>query len=111
MKLCNTQNILYLYQKSSILYLAVGKQLIDSESAHDNEGNINFGADIEEICVILGNHLEFLHNLRNLEGRVLNVAHHEVVLLGDDIPRYVDIGRDSLRGNILQHQWWLKTKF
>ena len=87
MILCNTQNILYLYQKSSILYLAVGKQLIDSESAHDNEGNINFGTDIEEISVILGYHLEFLDNLRNLVWIVLDVAHHEVILLGDDVPR------------------------
>ena len=70
-------------------YLTVRKQFIDSKSAHDNEGNINFGTDIEEIGVVLGYHLELLHNLGNLVGIVLDVSHHEVVLLGDDVPRYV----------------------
>ena len=70
-------------------YLTVRKQFIDSKSAHDNEGNINFGPNIEEIGVVLGYHLEFLHNLGNLVGIVLDVSHHKIVFLGDDVPRYV----------------------
>ena len=69
--------IYHIYINNPILdrYLTVRKEFIDSKSAHDNEGNINFGTDIEKIGIVLGNHLEFLHNLGNLVGIVLDVSH------------------------------------
>ena len=66
---------------------------------------INVGADIEEIAVIRGHHLEFLDNLRNLVWIVLDVAHHEVILLGDDVPGHQDVWGQTLSADVLkQHR-------
>ena len=92
----------------SISFSAVREELVNSEGAHDYKGDVHLGADIEEIRVVLRYHLELLHHLGNLVRVVLDVSHHEVVLLGDDVTRHVDVRGETLSADVLQHQWWLQ---
>ena len=86
-----------------------GKKFVDSICAHDNKGKVHFRADIDKIRVVLGYHFQLSHDLGDLVGVVLHVPHHEVVLLRDDVARYVDVRGKASSAHLLQVQRRLQS--
>jgi len=88
--------------------LLLGGQLVDGECTHCDEGDINTSADVKNIAIARRFYVHpLLCHLGNfLRVRVsLQVAHHEVKLLADDISHNMNAGSHSICCDMVVVHW------